>query len=104
MVPTQYNFAIGNILLLRGQITIQPPERTTVSYDYLARLLGEYLLVTSSGEDTSAALSVMPATRSASSIYRLLHATYCPNALSLDLRNVCSLLACGLLMFRVVLI
>ncbi|KZT73548.1 hypothetical protein DAEQUDRAFT_662157 [Daedalea quercina L-15889] len=54
-----------NILLLRGQIEIQPQERTTVSYDYLARLLGEYLLTATPGEDTSAALSVMPFTRSA---------------------------------------
>ncbi|KAH9838654.1 uncharacterized protein C8Q71DRAFT_752338 [Rhodofomes roseus] len=55
--------AICNILLLRCQIEIQPPERATVSYDYLARLLGEHLLTATSGEDTSAALSVMPATR-----------------------------------------
>ncbi|PCH42550.1 hypothetical protein WOLCODRAFT_72130 [Wolfiporia cocos MD-104 SS10] len=54
----------GNILILRGNIEILPPERTSVSYDFLARLVGEYLLTSSPEVDTSAALSIMPATRS----------------------------------------
>ncbi|CCM06605.1 uncharacterized protein FIBRA_08884 [Fibroporia radiculosa] len=55
--------AICNILILRGHIEIQPPERTTVSYDFLSQLVGEYLLTSSPDDDTSAALSVMPVTR-----------------------------------------
>ncbi|KAF9818789.1 hypothetical protein IEO21_02569 [Rhodonia placenta] len=57
---------IGNILILRGDIEILPPERTTVSYDFLSRLVGEYLLTSSPHVDTSAALSIMPVTRSTS--------------------------------------
>ncbi|THH01689.1 hypothetical protein EW026_g1054 [Hermanssonia centrifuga] len=55
--------AICNILILRGDIEIQPAERTSVSYEILAQLVGEYLLTASSGVDTSAALSIMPVTR-----------------------------------------
>ncbi|KAI9001490.1 hypothetical protein BD414DRAFT_474815 [Trametes punicea] len=55
--------AICNILILREQIQIQPFERTTVSYEYLSRLLAEYLLNACPDVDISAALSVMPATR-----------------------------------------
>lgn len=55
--------AICNILILRGDIEILPPERTTVSYDFLSRLVGEYLLTSSPHVDTSAALSIMPVTR-----------------------------------------
>ncbi|KAJ2968614.1 hypothetical protein NUW54_g13165 [Trametes sanguinea] len=42
---------------------IQPYERTTVSYEYLSRLVAEYLLTACPDVDISAALSVMPATR-----------------------------------------
>ena len=56
----------GNILILRDRIQIQPWERTTVSYEYLSRLVAEYLLKASPEVDISAALSVMPATRSTS--------------------------------------
>ncbi|KZT02534.1 uncharacterized protein LAESUDRAFT_738637 [Laetiporus sulphureus 93-53] len=62
----------GNILILRGQIEILPPERTTVSYDFLAHLVGDYLLSSRPDEDVSSALSVMPATRSTSFATRLL--------------------------------
>ncbi|CDO75104.1 hypothetical protein BN946_scf185010.g29 [Trametes cinnabarina] len=54
---------ICNILILRDQIQIQPYERTTVSYEYLSRLLAEYLLTARPDVDISAALSMMPATR-----------------------------------------
>ncbi|OSC96954.1 hypothetical protein PYCCODRAFT_1420247 [Trametes coccinea BRFM310] len=55
--------AICNILILRDKIQIQPYERTTVSYEYLSRLVAEYLLTACPDVDISAALSVMPATR-----------------------------------------
>ncbi|KAI0363849.1 hypothetical protein BV20DRAFT_82199 [Pilatotrama ljubarskyi] len=55
--------AICNILILREQIQILPFERTTVSYDYLSRLVAEYLLSACPDVDISAALSIMPATR-----------------------------------------
>lgn len=54
----------GNILILRGHIQVLPPERTTVTYDLLARLVSEYLLAACPDVDTSAALSIMPVTRS----------------------------------------
>ncbi|TDL25489.1 DUF544-domain-containing protein [Rickenella mellea] len=55
--------AICNILILRGDIEILPPERTHVSYDFLAQLVGEYLLRASPDVDLSAALSMMPLTQ-----------------------------------------
>ncbi|KAI0667950.1 hypothetical protein C8Q78DRAFT_1071657 [Trametes maxima] len=55
--------AICNILILRELIRILPYERTSVSYDYLSRLVAEYLLSACPDVDISAALSVMPATR-----------------------------------------
>ena len=57
---------IGNILILRGNINIQPPSRVTVSYEFLSQLVAEYLLTTSSDVDISAALSIMPHTQSTS--------------------------------------
>ncbi|CAM0136981.1 unnamed protein product [Umbelopsis sp. WA50703] len=36
--------AIGNVLLLRGDIRITPFDRPTVTFEYLASQLGEYLL------------------------------------------------------------
>ena len=57
---------IGNILILRGHINIQPPSRVTVSYEFLSQLVAEYLLTTSSDVDISAALSIMPHTQSTS--------------------------------------
>ncbi|KAF8179871.1 hypothetical protein BJ912DRAFT_1023830 [Pholiota molesta] len=54
--------AICNILILRGNISIQP-TRDTVSYEFLSQLVAEYLLTTSPDVDVSAALSVMPYTQ-----------------------------------------
>ncbi|KAH9954901.1 hypothetical protein BC827DRAFT_1142462 [Russula dissimulans] len=54
--------AICNILILREQITILPPGRRTVSYEFLAQLVGEHILLTAPGVDVSAALSMMPLT------------------------------------------
>ncbi|KAG6372167.1 hypothetical protein JVT61DRAFT_7957 [Boletus reticuloceps] len=54
--------AICNILILRGQIQILPPDRTTVSYEFLSQLVGEYLLTNCPDIDISAALSIMPST------------------------------------------
>ena len=59
-------WATGNILILRGNINIQPPERRTVSYEFLSQLVAEYLLASSPDVDISAALSVMPYTQSKS--------------------------------------
>jgi len=56
--------SVGNILVLRGNIEILPPERTTVSYELLSQLVGEYLLNCSPNVDISAALSIMPLTQS----------------------------------------
>jgi MINDY deubiquitinase len=54
----------GNILILRGNITIQPPERRTVSYELLSHLVAEHLLQCSPDVDVSDALSIMPVTQS----------------------------------------
>ncbi|EIN03915.1 hypothetical protein PUNSTDRAFT_55772 [Punctularia strigosozonata HHB-11173 SS5] len=54
--------AICNILILRGDIEIQPPERTSVSYEFMSQLVGEYLLLHCPDVDISAALSIMPRT------------------------------------------
>ncbi|KAG1820861.1 uncharacterized protein BJ212DRAFT_1265931 [Suillus subaureus] len=54
--------AICNILILRGQIEVLPYERGTVSYEFLAQLVGEYLLMSCPDIDVSAALSIMPST------------------------------------------
>ncbi|KAF8965798.1 hypothetical protein BDZ97DRAFT_1811069 [Flammula alnicola] len=55
--------AICNILILRGNIDIQPRTRKTVSYEFLSQLVAEYLLTTSPDVDVSAALSIMPYTQ-----------------------------------------
>lgn len=55
---------VGNILILRGDITILPPDRETASYEFLSQLVAEYLLVNAPGVDVSAALSVLPYTQS----------------------------------------
>ena len=54
----------GNILILRGELEILPPDRTTVSYEFLSQLVAEYLLTTCPDVDISAALSIMPYTLS----------------------------------------
>ncbi|KAG6849297.1 hypothetical protein H0H93_009652 [Arthromyces matolae] len=53
----------GNILIMRGNITIEPPSRTTVSYEFLSQLVAEYLLTHSPNVDISDALSIMPHTQ-----------------------------------------
>ena len=58
--------AICNILILRGQIEILPPNRRSVSYEFLAQLVGEHILLTAPDLDVSAALSMMPLTTSKS--------------------------------------
>ncbi|KIJ52637.1 hypothetical protein M422DRAFT_58735 [Sphaerobolus stellatus SS14] len=55
--------AICNILILRDQIHIEPPERTSVSYEYLSNLVAEHLLLRSGEADPSSALTILPATR-----------------------------------------
>ncbi|KAF7335459.1 Protein fam63a-like [Mycena venus] len=55
--------AICNILILRGDIRILPPDRVTVSYEFLSQLVGEYLLMRAPDVDISAALSIMPLTQ-----------------------------------------
>ncbi|KAH8987428.1 hypothetical protein EDB92DRAFT_1875632 [Lactarius akahatsu] len=54
--------AICNILILREQIEILPRDRKSVSYEFLAQLVGEYILLTAPEVDVSAALSMMPLT------------------------------------------
>ncbi|KAI9433665.1 hypothetical protein H4582DRAFT_2082065 [Lactarius indigo] len=54
--------AICNILILREQIEILPRDRKSVSYEFLAQLLGEHILLTAPEVDVSAALSMMPLT------------------------------------------
>ncbi|KII84366.1 hypothetical protein PLICRDRAFT_362528 [Plicaturopsis crispa FD-325 SS-3] len=55
--------AICNILILRGDIQILPPDRRTVSYELLSQLVAEYLLTHVPDVDISSALSVMPLTQ-----------------------------------------
>ncbi|TEB23214.1 hypothetical protein FA13DRAFT_1798183 [Coprinellus micaceus] len=57
--------AICNILILRGEIVIEPPERKSVSYEFLSHLVAEALLLRSPEVDVSDAFSVMPLTQSA---------------------------------------
>lgn len=58
---------VGNILILRGDIEILPETRTSVSYEFLSQLVGEYLLTSRPDIDVSAAFSIMPHTQSQSS-------------------------------------
>ena len=58
--------SLCNILILRGIISIEPPERSSVSYEYLSALLADALL-SSLGDDESeqglsAALAALPKT------------------------------------------
>ncbi|TKY87064.1 hypothetical protein EX895_003741 [Sporisorium graminicola] len=60
--------ALCNILLLRGELEITPPDRPVVSYSYLSQLLAEHLLSKVSnegfgGEELEAALSTLPRTQ-----------------------------------------
>ena len=36
--------AAGNVLFLRGDLEIRPPDREEVSFEYLVERLGDYLL------------------------------------------------------------
>jgi ubiquitin carboxyl-terminal hydrolase MINDY-1/2 len=56
--------AICNILILREQIEILPRGRKSVSYEFLAQLVGEHILLTAPDAGVSAALSMMPLTTS----------------------------------------
>ncbi|KAG8954321.1 hypothetical protein FRC03_011504 [Tulasnella sp. 419] len=52
-----------NVLILRGDIEIRPLNRTSVSYEYLASLVADYLVTKMTGnemEGLSAALSKLP--------------------------------------------
>ncbi|TEB23239.1 hypothetical protein FA13DRAFT_1694561 [Coprinellus micaceus] len=55
--------AICNILILRGEIVIEPPERKSVSYEFLSHLVAEALLLRSPEVDVSDAFGVMPLTQ-----------------------------------------
>ncbi|CDW99283.1 hypothetical protein [Sporisorium scitamineum] len=60
--------ALCNILLLRGELEITPPDRPVVSYSYLSQLLAEHLLTKVSsegfgGEELEAVLSTLPRTQ-----------------------------------------
>jgi len=50
-------------LILREQIEILPRDRKSVSYEFLAQLLGEHILLAAPQVDVSAALSMMPLTK-----------------------------------------
>jgi hypothetical protein len=64
----EFRISAGNILILRGNIEILPIERTTVSYELLSQLVGDYLVTSCHGVDISAALSMMPSTTSKPSL------------------------------------
>ncbi|KDQ15964.1 hypothetical protein BOTBODRAFT_54434 [Botryobasidium botryosum FD-172 SS1] len=58
--------AICNILILQDAIHILPPDRSSVSYEYLSSLLADFLLASPSSpspRDLSAALSRLPDTQ-----------------------------------------
>ncbi|KAL1743946.1 hypothetical protein HDZ31DRAFT_64557 [Schizophyllum fasciatum] len=55
--------AICNILILRNKIEVLPASRKTVSYDYLAQLVADYLINNCPDLDISAALSILPHTQ-----------------------------------------
>ncbi|KAI0246290.1 hypothetical protein BJV78DRAFT_173527 [Lactifluus subvellereus] len=74
--------AICNILILREQIQILPRDRKSVTYDFLAQLVGEHILLTAPRVDVSAALAMMPLTtreshRSKHPPLKLTHARSC---------------------------
>ena len=53
----------GNILILRGKLVVMPPDRPSVSYEYLSALLGDYLVNESSDVDLDSVFSVLPKTQ-----------------------------------------
>lgn len=38
------SFPLGNVLFLRGDLEIRPPDREVVTFEYLVERLGDYLL------------------------------------------------------------
>ncbi|KAI0287320.1 hypothetical protein BC826DRAFT_1045648 [Russula brevipes] len=52
--------AICNVLILREQIKILPSDRTSVSYEFLAQLIGEHILLAAPGVDVFATLLMTP--------------------------------------------
>ncbi|CCA71587.1 hypothetical protein PIIN_05524 [Serendipita indica DSM 11827] len=55
--------AICNILIMRGAITIRPRDRRSASYEYLAGLVGDYLVNNVMDVDLDAVFSVLPKTQ-----------------------------------------
>ncbi|KAF8311701.1 DUF544-domain-containing protein [Clavulina sp. PMI_390] len=61
--------AICNILILRGDVEIQPPGRKTASYEYLSSLVADFLVTKHGGSaagnegDLTSALAVLPSTQ-----------------------------------------
>ncbi|SPO40552.1 uncharacterized protein PSFLO_06034 [Pseudozyma flocculosa] len=58
--------ALCNVLLLRGEVHLTPPDRPVVSYSYLSQLLADHLLARSASDpslDLGAALSILPRTQ-----------------------------------------
>ncbi|KAI5480015.1 hypothetical protein MNV49_001980 [Pseudohyphozyma bogoriensis] len=61
--------AVCNVLILRGDVSIAPPNRPSVSYSYLSALLADYLLRLTAALpyseplDIEAVLSILPSTR-----------------------------------------
>lgn len=56
-----YSHNIGNALLLRGDIELAA-QRESVTYEYMAQRVGDYLLDNCPDVDVTAALSIMPLT------------------------------------------
>ncbi|QRV89981.1 hypothetical protein RhiJN_17999 [Ceratobasidium sp. AG-Ba] len=59
--------ALCNILILRGDIVIQPPGRKSVGYEYLAELVADHILASPlldpTSDDLTKALSTLPHTQ-----------------------------------------
>ncbi|KAG8713284.1 hypothetical protein FRC11_012693, partial [Ceratobasidium sp. 423] len=59
--------ALCNILILRGDIVIQPPGRKSVSYEYLGGLIADHILASPlldpTSDDLTKALSTLPHTQ-----------------------------------------
>ncbi|KAF8606498.1 hypothetical protein BDV93DRAFT_520791 [Ceratobasidium sp. AG-I] len=59
--------ALCNILILRGDIVVQPPNRKSVGYEYLAELVADHILSSPSldptSDDLANALSTLPHTQ-----------------------------------------
>lgn len=49
--------AICNVLFLRGDLDIQPPDREVVKFEYLVERLGDYLLNHASLEEVISTLT-----------------------------------------------